>query len=530
MSRFFTTCALFSLYLLLSLPTFGTSLTPDEKRSFSADDVKEKGKGDWSVSALPDELQYVDQFTPVKILKTRSFSGRGNYGGLLKVTETAIRNSSSKEIQAIKLRWTIVDEHARSTVLLEGETGFFEERVPARSEGLIDIPAIQFIRVAKPLRKGGELNGDFLLYVGVEEVRFADGTGWRSDSPAAFNPVRFKANLLNLDSALTVFGLKPIGVPTPKNNDTTPCSAKPSLNVAGNAALGPMVRFDAEGCFNSSKCGPNSSTGRTECQPDPGADHWCDLSNCNEFGCSCGMGSGKCPGTCGGPPNSSGGCNTGLVVVNGKCGRSLAFMSKCMENGGDYDPDSCTCTGCGSCGGSPVLIDVRGDGFSLTEASNGVFFDLNGDGAQERLGWTAAGSDDAWLALDRNGNGVIESGQELFGNFTPQPSSASPNGFLALAEYDKPANGGDGDGVIGAGDSIFSSLQLWQDANHNGVSDPGEVHSLSSMDVVSLNLDYKESKRTDEHGNQFRYRAKVRDAKGAKVNRWAWDVFLAKAQ
>jgi hypothetical protein len=127
------------------------------------------------------------------------------------------------------------------------------------------------------------------------------------------------------------------------------------------------------------------------------------------------------------------------------------------------------------------------------------------------------------LALDRNGNGVVDSGLELFGDYTVQPEASNRNGFLALAQFDLVANGGNGDGKIDALDAIFDRLRVWQDRNHNGVSEPDELHTLASLPIAALELEFKDSRRVDRYGNQFRYRAKV---VGGSVGRWAWDVFL----
>ncbi|TPI51521.1 calcium-binding protein, partial [Mesorhizobium sp. B3-1-3] len=124
----------------------------------------------------------------------------------------------------------------------------------------------------------------------------------------------------------------------------------------------------------------------------------------------------------------------------------------------------------------PLVVDLDGDGIELTSLANSnVHFDLDGDGFAERTGWV--GRDDGLLVRDVNGNGAIDDISELFG-------SRTGSGFQDLSQLD-----GNGDGVIDVNDAAFSSLQIWKDANGDGVSAQGELHSLTELGITSLSLD-----------------------------------------
>jgi len=150
----------------------------------------------------------------------------------------------------------------------------------------------------------------------------------------------------------------------------------------------------------------------------------------------------------------------------------------------------------------PIVFDLRGDGVRLSGPA--VKFDIRNDGTADLIGWVFPGTDDAFLVLDRDGNGAIDNGSELFGNYTPLPATPwilASDGWEALAEYDSPRLGGNGDGAITSADSIYHRLRLWIDENADGISTPNELHPLWQLGIRRIDLNAVRIWQTDSNGN-----------------------------
>ena len=167
---------------------------------------------------------------------------------------------------------------------------------------------------------------------------------------------------------------------------------------------------------------------------------------------------------------------------------------------------------------SPIIIDMNGDGVKTTAQGKHTYFDHDGNGFAENTGWVD--SNDALLVLDRNQNGLIDDGKELFGSNTLLSSGKrAQNGFEALAEFDE-----NRDGVIDAADSVWSRLQLWQDKNQNGLVDEGELLSLSNTQITAIGLKYLKGDKKDENGHEHRETSQVTWADGHQTD--ATDVWF----
>jgi hypothetical protein len=169
---------------------------------------------------------------------------------------------------------------------------------------------------------------------------------------------------------------------------------------------------------------------------------------------------------------------------------------------------------------SPIVINLSG-GYALSGADDPVQFDIDGNGQREAIGWTARGSDEAFLALDRDGNGLITNGTELFGTATPVQGHTAANGFEALKSFDE-----NGDGIIDSRDAIWTDLLLWRDIDHDGRSATTELLPIDRTPVSAIGLEFRWTGRRDRYGNQFRYEAWVETDRGRHTRRTIYDIFF----
>ncbi len=158
----------------------------------------------------------------------------------------------------------------------------------------------------------------------------------------------------------------------------------------------------------------------------------------------------------------------------------------------------------------PLTLDLNGNGIE-TLASNGhkgALFDHDKDGIRTATGWV--GKDDGFLVYDRNGDGVVNNGGELFGDNTLlKNGERAANGYQALADLDE-----NGDGKVDAADSAFTKLRVWRDLNQDGISQEGELLTLDEAKVKALNLANKNTDRDLGNGNSLAEEGTYTDSDG----------------
>lgn len=227
---------------------------------------------------------------------------------------------------------------------------------------------------------------------------------------------------------------------------------------------------------------------------------------------------------------------TNETVCNGSCHCPTGEVPVCVELSSQSNCWGCSCVEgpfphdppgeppVEGCNESPIVVDLGEPGITLTSLKAGVPFDIDGTDHVDWVAWLRPGSDNGWLGLDRNGNGCIDGGNELFGNHTEQPQSRDPNGYRALAVFDTHEHGGNDDGIISGHDAIFDDLVIWQDKDHDGLCAPEELETLSEAGIAAIGLSYTRVPLMDEHGNGWWYVASALLENGEI--RQTVDVFL----
>jgi hypothetical protein len=249
------------------------------------------------------------------------------------------------------------------------------------------------------------------------------------------------------------------------------------------------------------------------CLPQGPPPYFCKLINDQYSGPCSWTQTRPCNGWCAWEPNSS---------LCGSCDDSPSCCDNCF---GTWDPNLQNCNT-----GSPLIVKLsRRESYALTSVEDGVLFDISARGTVSRVSWTPAGSDLGFIVLDKNGNGIIDDGGELFGTETVMRNGKrAPNGFVAL--YDLDGGFAVTDMKIDAADVAYSQLRVWVDDNHNGFSETAELMTLRQAGIVSLPVEYRETPRADRHGNRYKYvGSAVFSERGRVVARRMFDVFFAVA-
>ena len=208
--------------------------------------------------------------------------------------------------------------------------------------------------------------------------------------------------------------------------------------------------MSAEDAANMRNRSPDESPGGTQGDPFTGL-QWPGLPDTDASGASGGAGgSGGGSGAAGGMGGAGGGAGAAATVVPRL---------------------------------DPLVLDLDGDGIETTGSRDAVvLFDHDVDGVKTGTGWVKP--DDGWLVLDRNGNGTIDSGRELFGVDTlKRNGQLATNGFDALKDLD--ANQ---DGKIDAADRVFANLRIWRDLNQDGVSQASELTTLAANSITGIGV------------------------------------------
>ncbi|HVE71888.1 MAG TPA: hypothetical protein VNI54_11005 [Thermoanaerobaculia bacterium] len=171
------------------------------------------------------------------------------------------------------------------------------------------------------------------------------------------------------------------------------------------------------------------------------------------------------------------------------------------------------------CPTSPIVIALGDGQYLFSGPEDPVMFDIDANGAREPITWTRRSEQVAFLAMDRNRNGAIDDGSELFGTAAPlRGGGVAANGFVALRDLDS-----NSDSRIDHRDGDWRSLLVWTDSNHDGVTQQGEIQSLADTSVIAISTSYGLSGRRDAFGNLLALRGYAELITGQRP---IYDVYL----